>query len=290
MKYEIQIIPQGEVATTNRDWEIAIVRTNALHGQITGLTNQIQTLEQKRWMTAVVLGGLLARMKAAAQHGEWGKLFGKTETCFRFDARTGRNYMKLYREVLKRARKLGTVDVALIESGRRDARTLKEIGKLSDADSLRQAYFDFGVVTPPKSHGFQASGNPDGRPAREKETDPEPESTDGMIAYQNQLCKALPRLGEYADMIKSPFLDFYQFSLILRDVYAIINNRTNHMLEGWRECGHMIREYALAEGVWTPENKLPDPPGDRRNYRHGRPSARWCWPIPPASGKRACLP
>lgn len=87
----------------------------------------------------------------------------------------------------------------------------------------------------------------------------QPESTDGMVAYQNQLCKTLPRLGEYADMLKSPFLDFYQFSLILRDVYAIINNRTNHMLEGWRECGHMIREYALAEGVWTPENKLPDP-------------------------------
>lgn len=42
-------------------------------------------------------------------------------------------------------------------------------------------------------------------------------------------------------------------------MYAIINNRTNHALEGWRECGHMIREYALAEGVWTPENKLPDP-------------------------------
>lgn len=56
MKYEIQIIPQGEVTTTNRDWEIAIVRANALHGQIAGLTGQIQTLEQKRWMTAVVPG------------------------------------------------------------------------------------------------------------------------------------------------------------------------------------------------------------------------------------------
>lgn len=149
MKYEIQIMPQNEVTTTNRDWEIAIVRANALHGQITGLTGQIQTLEQKRWMTAVVLGGLLARMKAAAQHGEWKALFTKNDTCVVFDKRTAQRYMKLYREVLKRARKLGTVDVALIESGRRDARTLEEIGKLSDADSLRQAYFDFGVVTPP---------------------------------------------------------------------------------------------------------------------------------------------
>ena len=89
MKYEIQIMPQNEVTTTNRDWEIAIVRANALHGQITGLTGQIQTLEQKRWMTAVVLGGLLARMKAAAQHGEWKALFTKNDTCVVFDKRTG---------------------------------------------------------------------------------------------------------------------------------------------------------------------------------------------------------
>ena len=88
MKYEIQIMPQNEVTTTNRDWEIAIVRANALHGQITGLTGQIQTLEQKRWMTAVVLGGLLARMKAAAQHGEWKALFTKNDTCVVFDKRT----------------------------------------------------------------------------------------------------------------------------------------------------------------------------------------------------------
>lgn len=207
MKYEIQIMPQNEVTTTNRDWEIAIVRANALHGQITGLTNQIQTLEQKRWMTAVVLGGLLARMKAAAQHGEWKALFGKSDTCVTFKYRTAARYMKLYREVLKRARKLGTVDVALIESGRRDARTLEEIGKLSDADSLRQAYFDFGVVTPPKSHGFQASGNPDGRPAREKETDPEAELAEArkLAAYaKNKLCQGL---SEFCDLGRHALLD-----------------------------------------------------------------------------------
>lgn len=115
--------------------------------------------------------------------------------------------MKLYREVLKRARKLGTVDVALIESGRRDARTLEEIGKLSDADSLRQAYFDFGVVTPPKSHGFQASGNPDGRPAREKETNPEAELAEArkLAAYaKNKLCQDL---SEFCDLGRHALLD-----------------------------------------------------------------------------------
>lgn len=171
----LMVLPQSEAGvTTNRDWEVAIVRANALHGQITGLSGQIQDLEQKRWMTAVVLGGLLARMKAAAQHGEWGKLFNpNSNNCanFNFGQREANKVMKLYREVLKRAKKLGTVDVALIESGRRDARTLEEIGKLSDADSLRQAYFDFGVVAAPKKHGFDGSGNPAGRKADEKNLD-----------------------------------------------------------------------------------------------------------------------
>lgn len=220
MKYEIQIMPQNEaVVTTNRDWEIAIVRANALHGQITGLTGQIQALEQKRWMTAVVLGGLLARMKAAAQHGEWKALFTKNDTCVVFDQRTAQRYMKLHREVLKRAKKLGTVDVALIEAGRRDARTLEEIGKLSDADSLRQAYFDFGVVSAPKTHGFQASGNPAGRPAIEKEIDPETELAEArkLATYaKDKLCQGL---SEFCDLGRHALLgqdDLTALEIVLR--------------------------------------------------------------------------
>ena len=230
MKYEIQIMPQNEVTTTNRDWEIAIVRANALHGQITGLTNQIQTLEQKRWMTAVVLGGLLARMKEVAQHGEWGKLFGKTETCFRFDARTGRNYMKLYREVLKRAKRLGTVDVALIESGRRDARTLEEIGKLSDADSLRQAYFDFGVVTPPKSHGTSTIDDNRGTGKPQPIADPE----EALAARQKSACDEFARimvdLEAMLDTGRLPLVNqdtLVKGKDILNNALRIINALTN---------------------------------------------------------------
>lgn len=115
--------------------------------------------------------------------------------------------MKLHREVLKRARKLGTVDVALIESGRRDARTLEEIGKLSDADSLRQAYFDFGVVSPPKTHGFKDSGNPAGRPIGEKETDPEAELAEArkLATYaKDKLCQGL---SEFCDLGRHALLD-----------------------------------------------------------------------------------
>ena len=220
MKYEMQIMPQNEVTTTNRDWEIAIVRANALHGQITGLTNQIQTLEQKRWMTAVVLGGLLARMKAAAQHGEWKALFGKSDTCVTFEYRTAARYMKLYREVLKRARKLGTVDVALIESGRRDARTLEEIGKLSDADSLRQAYFDFGVVTPPKSHGTSTIDDNRGTGKPQPIADPE----EALAARQKSACDEFARI--MVDL--EAMLDTGRLPLVNQDALAegkdILNN------------------------------------------------------------------
>ena len=140
-------MPQNEVTTTNRDWEIAIVRANALHGQITGLTNQIQNLEQKRWMTAVVLGGLLGRMKSASQHGDFQKLFNskkdspKSESWFVFDKRTAQKYMKLHREVLKRARKLGTVAAVTPARWKRSAScpTLTASGKptLTLAWSLR---------------------------------------------------------------------------------------------------------------------------------------------------------
>lgn len=226
MKYEIQILPQNEVTTTNRDWEIAIVRANALHGQITGLTNQIQNLEQKRWMTAVVLGGLLGRMKSASQHGDFQKLFNskkdspKSESWFVFDKRTAQKYMKLHREVLKRAKRLGTVDVALIESGRRDARTLEEISKLSDADSLRQAYFDFGVVTPPKSHGTSTIDDNRGTGKPQPIADPE----EALAARQKSACDEFARI--MVDL--EAMLDTGRLPLVNQDALAegkdILNN------------------------------------------------------------------
>ena len=98
--------------------------------------------------------------------------------------------MKLHREVLKRAKKLGTVDVELIESGRRDARTLEEISKLSDADSLRQAYFDFGVVSAPKSHGTSTIIDNRGVGKPQPIADPE----EALAARQKSACDEFARI------------------------------------------------------------------------------------------------
>lgn len=225
------VLPQSEaVVTTNRDWEIAIVRANALHGQITGLTNQIQTLEQKRWMTAVVLGGLLARMKEASQHGEWKALFGKSDTCVTFEYRTAARYMKLHREVLKRAKKLGTVDVALIESGRRDARTLEEIGKLSDADSLRQAYFDFGVVSAPKSHGTSTIEDNRGVGKPQPVLSPDEAMAIRQQAAHDEFARIIIDLRAMLDTGRLPLVDLpalQEGKDILTSALRIINTLTN---------------------------------------------------------------
>lgn len=87
----------------------------------------------------------------------------------------------------------------------------------------------------------------------------QPESTDGMIRYQATLSKVADRLGINKGLLKSPFLSMEQFSLVLKDVYFVLNNRTDHTLEGWREAGLIIREYQLSEGLWTPEMALPNP-------------------------------
>ena len=144
----------------------------------------------------------------------------KSDTCVTFEYRTAARYMKLYREVLKRARKLGTVDVALIESGRRDARTLEEIGKLSDADSLRQAYFDFGVVTPPKSHGTSTIDDNRGTGKPQPIADPE----EALAARQKSACDEFARI--MVDL--EAMLDTGRLPLVNQDALAegkdILNN------------------------------------------------------------------
>lgn len=179
------ISPIDDHTTTAEQWQIATQQANTLHAQITQITTQITTLEQKRWITAVLLGALLTRMKAASQHGEWGKLFKKKpandEACFKcepwfaFGRRTSEKYISLYRAVLARAKKLGTINITPLSNGTItiDDHTTAELTKLTDANTLRQAYLDFGIIAPPppKHIGFTASGNPLGRHPNEKTLD-----------------------------------------------------------------------------------------------------------------------
>lgn len=171
------LAPVPPATLTTEQWHTAIAQANTLHTQISDLTTQITTLEQKRWLTAVLLGALLTRMKDASGHGEWQKLFpkrnhdsqfnlrdSKKRTCALFSHASAKRYMKLYREVLRRAQTLGTINITPLTNGTLtlDDHTTAELTKLSDATTLRQAYLDFGIISPPppKHLGFTTSGNP----------------------------------------------------------------------------------------------------------------------------------
>lgn len=166
------------IIPTTEQWHTAIAQANTLHTQITQITAELTTLEQKRWITAVILGALLTRMKAASQHGEWQKLFplrnhdtcSKCEPWFAFGRRTSEKYMKLYRAVLARAKTLGTINITPLTNDpiTLDDHTTAELTKLTDATTLRQAYLDFGIISPPtpKHLGFTTSGNPLGMPPK----------------------------------------------------------------------------------------------------------------------------
>lgn len=182
------LAPVPPATLTTEQWHTAIAQANTLHTQISDLTTQITTLEQKRWLTAVLLGALLTRMKDASGHGEWQKLFpkrnhdsqfnlrdSKKRTCALFSHASAKRYMKLYREVLRRAQTLGTINITPLTNGTLtlDDHTTAELTKLSDATTLRQAYLDFGIISPPppKHLGFTTSGNPLGRHPNEKTLD-----------------------------------------------------------------------------------------------------------------------
>lgn len=84
-----------------------------------------------------------------------------------------------------------------------------------------------------------------------------PETTQGMLAYGEQLHRWLAKHPEMAERVTYGTLNMAQFGELLRDVYTIINNRRDHQLEGWSANGWTYREMLTAEG-WQPERLLAD--------------------------------
>lgn len=84
-----------------------------------------------------------------------------------------------------------------------------------------------------------------------KDTEHRPESTDASLSHASDLLKAVTVLArtkpERAALIKLPLLEYHsQFVPLVRDIYALINLRNWHELEGWSECGHITIEFRLA--------------------------------------------
>lgn len=80
-----------------------------------------------------------------------------------------------------------------------------------------------------------------------------PEENYGIDLYTTQLLKAYQTLPpDRAEMIHWPLHTLPQFGQIYASIYETINARTDHALEGWEACGHVVPLIRLA-----PSNDAP---------------------------------
>ena len=68
----------------------------------------------------------------------------------------------------------------------------------------------------------------------------------GMDRYNDQLIKLYHKLPEQVrQCIQFPYLTWQEFIATQADVYKTINSRTDHKLEGWEKCGHVVNRFRL---------------------------------------------
>lgn len=91
-----------------------------------------------------------------------------------------------------------------------------------------------------------------------------PEENYGLDIYTTQLLKAYATLSpDRQEMIRWPLHTLAQFGQLYASIYETINARTDHALEGWEQCGHVVPLIRLApdeSAPWmTPDQlaKLP---------------------------------
>jgi len=93
-----------------------------------------------------------------------------------------------------------------------------------------------------------------------------PEQMSGLSKYNEALIKAALKLPqERALLLISPLLHFDRYTAIVAELYARMDDRDWHELEGWEKAGLMISEYCLGEGGnwFSMENMLAMSPEQR---------------------------
>jgi hypothetical protein len=82
-----------------------------------------------------------------------------------------------------------------------------------------------------------------------------PDDTAGRDRYNNSLIRAaLAMPPERAALLRLPFLDWGQFTGLCLDIYARINARTDHELEGWVKSGLVVNEWRVNDQQpWLPQ-------------------------------------
>lgn len=87
----------------------------------------------------------------------------------------------------------------------------------------------------------------------------EPEALWGIRKNAEALAKAGQKLGQDAALYLSPFVPtLAELAEKLVQVVGAINNRTDHDLEGWKECGFSTLEFSMTgNGNWTRLDEMP---------------------------------
>lgn len=87
----------------------------------------------------------------------------------------------------------------------------------------------------------------------------EPEALWGIRANAEKMIRAGERLGQDAALYLSPFVPtLAELGDKLLQVVGGLNNRTDHDLEGWKECGFTTLEFSMTgNGNWTRLEDMP---------------------------------
>ncbi len=84
-----------------------------------------------------------------------------------------------------------------------------------------------------------------------------PEEAEGLERYNERLLKVAERRPELAELLKHPNLSWTEFGDALRGIMRLIAEREEHSLEGWEECGHVVKEWRLTtDSEWLPMSAL----------------------------------
>lgn len=86
--------------------------------------------------------------------------------------------------------------------------------------------------------------------------DRRPEQLAALLDHNDALLAAYAQLPpERAALLQFDLLELNQANLLLADVYAFLERMTDHELEGWENCGHVVQELQLA-GRWITQDQL----------------------------------
>ena len=84
-----------------------------------------------------------------------------------------------------------------------------------------------------------------------------PEQLNGMLDHNRDLLLASRFLSpESAKMLDYPILSDLEYHALAHELYGNIDEDTDHELDDWEECGHVVTELEIAPGHWMPQSEV----------------------------------